>query len=338
MNPLYLETFRRNRVLFALPVVLAVVGATWATVAEPKTYRSSVSLWSDLPGASGQEPIGVAPLAEQEQSMLTELLTTKYFRTNIARGGPLAEHLRRHPTEGWGPATLLAKLRGSGTLDEQIEVALSLKRVTSTVQGPHVLKIDYDATSPTVAAGTLRSLVGEFRKERGLLRRDALTSYRDQVVAASAALVEARTRLRTYIRDHPGSTDSPEVAALARAERDVVERLAEATERFGEVSTTALDPASFQRTLRVIDPPEVPAAPRSGPKRVVLAILAGVFAGALVSIVGIVAVTKVGRTRTPRQEPFVREDVGPGQEGRVAVLDDAPVVAEAFAEGRTRSE
>lgn len=335
MNPRYLETFRRHRTLFLVPPIVAMLLATWFNVGEPAMYRSSTSVWSDAPGGSAHEVTGAPPPAAQEQSMLNELLTTEYFRTNVARRGPLAKYLQRRPSEGWGPTALLSKLRGPGTLDERIAVALSPKRVTSLVQGPHVLKIDYDAPTPALAAGTLRALVTEFRRQRGVLGRDALTAYRKQLTAASEALTEARRNVANYRRDHPGSTSSdPQFRELAEAERNAVEQLAAATESLGEASAE-LDPAAFQTTLRVVDPAEVPTAPTAGPKRVVLGLGAGFFAGALVSILGIVALTK---TWWPARadEAGARGDA-PAANGGTGAPDESPALADAMAKRRTRS-
>ena len=101
MNPRYLETFRRHRILFLLTIVVAVVLATWASLGEPALYRSSTSLWSDTPTGAATA-FGTPPPAAQEQTMLNELLTTQYFRTQVARGGPLAEYLEGAPPRAGG--------------------------------------------------------------------------------------------------------------------------------------------------------------------------------------------------------------------------------------------
>ena len=49
-------------------------------------------------------------------------------------------------------------------------------------------------------------------------------------------------------------------------------------------------------TLRVVDPPEVPLGPYGRHKRFALSIFAGLFVGALISFLGIFALTKTGRT------------------------------------------
>jgi uncharacterized protein involved in exopolysaccharide biosynthesis len=302
MNPRYLETFNRHRGRYLVPVVLAGILALWMSLGAPKLYRSQTSLWSDTAGGSGAEAIGATPPAAQDQSILNELLTTRYFVHNVARLSPLQAYLEQHQSEGWGPTAMLSKLRAAPTLDERIAAALSPKRVTAVVRGPHVLEISYDATTPELAVKTLRVLVQQFRKQRAALLRDALTVAQQQVLSASKALGAARTNLNEYIRQHPGSSSAdPELSSLAGAERDAVTQLANATQTFNQASTAVLNGASFANTLRVVDPPRLPIGPSTGKKHMLMSLVAGLFAGALISILGIVILTKTAQPQVPAQ-------------------------------------
>jgi len=326
MNPLYLETYRRHRVLFLLPLVLGAAVAVWINLAAPKLYRSSTSLWSETAGGASTA-IGAPPPAAQDQSMLNELLTTRYFRNTLALKSPLASYLEQHPGEGWGPSALIAKLKAAPTEDARIEAALSAKRVTSIVEGPHVLKINFDATSPTVAVTTLKELVAEFSKQRNLLRRDALTTAQDAVASASKTLSDVRTNLSAYRRDHPISTSTdPQLKALGLAERNAVTQLGNATEVLNQATTAVLNGPSVQTTLRVVDPPQLPTGPSTGKKRLVKAMMAGLFGGGLISILGILALAKAGRGR--------RED----DEGLDPDSDASADGAETLAAHRTQAE
>jgi uncharacterized protein involved in exopolysaccharide biosynthesis len=310
MNPRYLETFNRHRVLFALPVVIAGILALWTSLGAPKLYRSQTSLWSDTAGAATAEALGATPPAAQDQSILSELLTTRYFVHNVARLSPLQSYLEQHQSEGWGPGAMLGKLRSPPTLDERVAAALSAKRVTAVVRGPHVLEISFDATSPVLAVKTLRVLVEQFRQQRAALLRDALTVAQDQVVNASKALKDARTSLNAYVREHPSSSSSdPQLASLATAERDAVGQLATATQTFTQASTAVLNGSSFANTLRVVDPPRLPIGPSAGKKHMVMSLAAGLFAGALLSILGIVVLTKTGRPAMSAQPAVQVADV-----------------------------
>jgi hypothetical protein len=292
VNPLYLETLRRRRLQFAMIVIAAVASATWVSVGGPKMYRSAVTLWSDTPGAADQQLTGATPPAGQEQSTLNELLTTRYFRDHVARGGPLRAYLESQAVEGWGPTAILARLRGTGALDARIEGALGPKRVTSVVLGPHVLQIRYDAPSPALATATLRVLVREYEAQRVALREASVSSYGQQLQDASKAVSAARKNLRRYVQAHPGKTGSSELKKLAAAERAAIHQLTAAADTLQSTSTVGFEPAAFEQTLRVIDPPTVPTAPTTGHKHVAIAMFAGLFAGLLVSALGVVALTK----------------------------------------------
>ena len=311
MNPRYLETFRRHRILFVLPVVLAVVVAGWAALGEPTLYRSSLSLWSDTTSESN-EAFGAPPPAAEEQTMLNELLTTQSFRTNVARNGPLADYLERNPSDGSGPTALLKRMRSTPTLDDRISAALGPKRVTSTIEGPHVLKINFDATSPTLALETLRVLVQEFTKQREVLRRDAVSAAERQVATASRALGRARGRLTNYVQDHSSATRAdPRLRALSETERRALIELATATESLNRETTAVLNGSSGRATLRIVDAPQLPIGPSAGRKKLAMTILAGLFVGTLLSILGIVALTKVTRPRVPGEAVLPLEAAPP---------------------------
>jgi len=322
VNPLYVQTLRRHRLLFAMIVIAAVAAAMWVSVGGPKMYRSAVTLWSDTPGAADQQLTGATPPAGQEQSMLNELLTTRYFRDQVARSGPLRAYLESHPVEGWGPTAIVTKLRGTGALDIRIDGALGPKRVTSAVLGPHVLLITYDAPSPAVATATLKVLVREFKAQRVALRDESVSSYGQQLQDASKAVSAARDNLRRYVQAHPGSSGSRELKKLTKAERAAIHQLTDAADTLQSTSTAG-NPAAFEQTLRVIDPPRLPTAPTTGHKAVVMAMLAGLFAGLLVSALGIVALTK-GAQVLRGSEALVAPAAVP-EEPRPAASDGQPV-------------
>jgi hypothetical protein len=337
MNPRYIDTYRQHRALYLVPLLIGMVMALWFNLGSPKLYRSSTSLWSDTAGGSANDASGAPPPATQEQTMLNELLLTQYFPRRIAQKSPLEAYLKSHPSDGWGPGALLAKLRGPATLEDRVATALSPKRVTSLVLGPHVLKISYDGPSPTVSYETLRALVREFEKQRDALRADAITSYKDAITAASQALAKARADVSTYIREHPGvSQTDPQMRALLHSERNALDQLTGATEGLNQAANSAL--GNSQATLRVVDPPEVPMAAYGRHKRFVFAIFAGMFVGALISAIVIFALTKTGKTAAYADVEVVRRDeVDARRETQTRGLDDSAAVADAAASHRVHA-
>jgi hypothetical protein len=341
MNPRYIDTYRQHRLVFLLPVLLGMVIALWANLGKPTLYRASTSLWSDTAGGSANDLSGAPPPAAQEQTTLNELLRTQYFPTAVAKHGPLEAYLKTHTSEGWGPGAVVAKLKGPATLDDRIASSLSPKRVTSLVLGPHILKISYDGPTAEIAYGTLRTLVKEYEGQRNALRTDAINSYRDAVTSASKALRDARTEIATYIREHPGVPASDaQMQALVHAERNALDQLSGATQGLNQAATSAL--GTSQATLRIVDPPEVPTAPYSTHKKFLFSIFAGLFVGALVSILGIVALTKTGRGGgAPYADVEVvrRGEVSGTVEKRAPVQREEPeaTVTDALAAGRVHA-
>ena len=49
MNPSYVQTFNRHRLLFSLPVVILTVLALWVVASTPKEYKAGASLFIDNP-------------------------------------------------------------------------------------------------------------------------------------------------------------------------------------------------------------------------------------------------------------------------------------------------
>jgi hypothetical protein len=227
----------------------------------------------------------------REQTTLTQLLTLQSFREKVAERSPWPAYLKSHSVEGWGPAAIVASLRGGGgSLDARINGALDPKRVTSAVPaGPNVLQITYDAPSPALAKETLQALVAEYRAERVALPADLLTVYAQQLQHASAAAIAADEKLARYRRRHPGRGGSRTVKKLESAKQVATYQAAQARKALQAASGAASEP---DPTVRVIDEATLPAVPTTGRKRLFKGVLAGLFAGLLVSGLGVVALTK----------------------------------------------
>jgi uncharacterized protein involved in exopolysaccharide biosynthesis len=294
MNPAYIQTFRRHRALFLVPIAVAGLIALWSALGAPKLYRSTSGLWLDTAGGTTYQALGAPSPAADGQTMLNELLRTEYFAKTVANGSPLGDYLEQHPSAGWGPGALVAKLKGTPTMEERIAAALGPTRVTSSVQGPHVLEIKFDGPSPQLAVATLREILVQLQKQSASLRRDALQAARTRVDAASGALQTATATLRDYRRLHPGAGASdPQLSALTQNAQSAETALGTATQTLNE-ALSALSQGA-QSTLRVLDPPRVPLGSTQGKRRIALTMLAGLFGGAVFSILGIVVLSS--RTR-----------------------------------------
>ena len=97
---------------------------------------------------------------------MTELLATKSFQMEVGRKGPLTKYLETHSTQGWGPAGLLRKIRGSGSAEDRTAKALDAKHVLTTLPGGQILGIEYHGPTPEVTVGTVNALVEALNEER----------------------------------------------------------------------------------------------------------------------------------------------------------------------------
>lgn len=299
MNPRYRETFHSHRVLFVLPVVLATFFALWTSIGAQKLYRSNSSLWSG--SSAGTTAFGAQPPAVQDQMMLGQLLQTESFTRSVAAHSPLQAYLVAHPSAGSGPMALLKRaLKGTPSLDDRIAAALSPKRVTTIAPGNNLLQISFEAPEPGLAKATLVTLLREFARERARLDKAELTTAKQQVVDATAALGDAKRNLSLYVGAHPGG--GSQLQSLRQAETDAVQQLSAATQSLNQASNDLVNNGSSP-AIRTIDPPNLPVGPTSGKKKVLESMIAGAFAGALLSILLIVVLTK---TRQPEGvEPAV---------------------------------
>src|SRR4029077_2264131 len=135
------------------------------------------------------------------------LLTTRDFRIQIGKSGPLQGYLANHTSAGWGPTGLIAELKGTGSLSDRVVKALGPTSVTTRVVGPQVLAVAVHSTSPTVAAGTLKALIREFRLESNTVQtaqsKASLQYYRAQKVGAQADLTAATKQFTDYVAANP---------------------------------------------------------------------------------------------------------------------------------------
>jgi hypothetical protein len=308
VNPRYIETFSRHRVLFSLPLVVAVVFAIASVLGAPKQYESGASLYVDTPvtAQSSTDPTStplLVPPSTQEQQILIELLSTRSFRLKVGHQGPLAEYLAHHSDHGLSPTALLAAVRTKPSLDYRVMSALDPKHIITAVPGPQVLAVNFIGPSPNVAVGTLRALLKVYVEARATILKtraqQSLSLLRDQVAAAKTVLDQAQANAAAT------SSSSPQYRSLVEASRVASKNYAAAVTSYHnayvQASAPAGDPSSG--SITVLDPPTTPAAPQSGKKKALMAIIAGLFVGGLLSFGGVAAFTRLGGPRGKRAKP-----------------------------------
>lgn len=330
MNPRYKEVFRAHRLLFLLPVVIAAALAGFSAVTAPKMYQSAATLWSDSPTSSSQV-FGALPPAGQDQQLLNELLTTHYFQMGVAHSSPLLRYLRTHSDASGGLGALTGLLKGKPSLDDRVASALGPGRVMSLAKGPHVLEVSYKAPEPSLAVSTLKAIIAEFRTQRAQLRQDALQAAEEQVKSASDALAQARSRLTSYLSSHPSANRSdPQLQSLAQSEREAADVMSNASDSMNQATEAVAAGQSTQTLLKVIDEPQVPVAPTSGKKKLVVTVMGGAFGGAVISALGVMILAR----RRPRDEEAGEDDAADDDEPSDDVDGGTPVSATAAQGGR----
>ena len=290
MNPSYVQTFNRHRLLFSLPVIIMTLLAIWVVLGTPKQYKAGASLFVDTPvtqpsSFNDPNPGDVTPAA-QSQQLLNELLATRSFRMKIGHEGPLTKYLASHPGEGWGPKALLGKLKASGSAEDRTWGALDANHVITALPGGQIMSIELRGPTPEVAVGTLRSLLRTFAAERRGLdvarQEQSVSHYKNQLTTAQAQLDDINSRIVT------GDVSAAAAPALQRAAQARVRRV---TRALGQAKFS-LDAAKGSGPLyQVIDKPSLPAPAVSGMKKSVFAVFAGMFVGCLISLLAIVLLT-----------------------------------------------
>jgi len=306
----YRETFRRHRLLLSLPMVLGMLIAGFLAVTGGKSYMSTASLWVDTPAATdsslGNLNPALTPPSQQEQSVITELLATRQFVLDVGHHSLLGPYLASHSSKGFSVTSLFGA--GAGSLDSQIIAALSGGQLTTTMPGPQVLQVSYTGPTPAVARSTLATLVNELPHESSQLSQQhnqaALAYDKAQVQAAAQALQAARNQAVAYHQQHPKAAPTdPNLTALATAEAAAGTQLAQANAALNAVASSAKGGGAT--TVQVIDAASNPPGPTTGKKKELEGILGGLAAGALISLLGTIALTR-GKT-DPWEDELAQE-------------------------------
>ena len=278
MNPRYRVELRRHRILYSLPMVLITLLAIWYVAGTPKAYQSGASLWVDTPAPEAssltQTSEFVVTPAAQAQELLNELLTTREFRLDVGRGGPLTGYLAGHPSSGFGPSGLLAKLRGKQSTDSLVVGALDAKHVLTTVAGPQVLAMSVKEPTATVALGTMRALIRAFNKQRTSFNLEraqtTLAYYQNQAKAADETLASTQSDMQTFLAANPTATNVGQTAqdaqlrSLLQAQKVARSRYSAANRAANQSALNLKATISGRSSFAVFDAPQLGVAVPAG--------------------------------------------------------------------------
>lgn len=281
----YRETFRRHRVVLCLPPLLAMVIAGAIVLTAGKSYTSSASLWVDNPAPLGSSLVtsstgATTDPSSQEDTVLTELLTTQSFAVAVGDSSGLRSYLQTH---------------GSGSINGRIVDALQ-KDVEATTPGPQVLQISFKGPTPQVSQSVVNALVSELKtssaKYGATYAISEVSYYRAQAAAAQKALTAARTAATQYLALHPAAKaeNDPSYAALSAAVQSASNELASAsaalTQAQSGLSTDANSPV-----LTVEDPATLLPTTGTSKRKIAEGVVGGLVAGLLVSLFVVILLT-----------------------------------------------
>lgn len=315
----YLQVARRHKLLLAAPVVVTVVLALWTVLGAAPTYLSSSSILVDNPAPSQSaqidNSIAVRTPADTHQLVLQELLGTRSFRMNVAKRGGLADYLAKNKPTGSGPVTLLMRLvKKPGPLDERIVAAVAPGKVSWRVLGPRVLSVSYAGPTPELASSTLKALLDEYGDQSASALKTqaeaAKTYYQGLMNAAADTAATAQKNLADYVAGHPGllPTD-PSLTVLTESSATASAALSDARKNFSQSDIALANLPSSRPT--VVDAPTVPTSHTGGKKMLVMALFGGLFAGGLISVLGLLALTATDKTLRAERERRARDLLPP---------------------------
>jgi uncharacterized protein involved in exopolysaccharide biosynthesis len=271
----YLRTFRRHKLLVIAPLVLALMVGLGYELTSPRHYQAQGTLWADAPVPDSstvlsQSPPSPSPAAQQA-SVLSELLSTDHFLTEIGQRSPWAAYLHRHPT---AVDTVFASLH---------------KDTTVSVLGPQVISVAYQSSDAATTAPMARAIMNAFVAELVSLQRtrdqQQITYDKQNLQTASTALSSAQGQLSQYLAAHPqapGATVDPTVTQLSGNVATAEQSYGSAVASYNS-SQLGLSSANDTSQLHVIDQPAV-AYVQGHKKAIVYAGVGGLFAGGVISI------------------------------------------------------
>ena len=225
----YRETFRRHRLLYLLPALVAALLVGAVSYKSP-TYVSTASLWIDNQSSSASS-LDVGPGPNQatapsgaEQTLLGELLTTRKFEVAVARGAGLA---------------------GANAASSPIAAQIGTG-VTSTAPGPQVLQVAYTGSSPAAAQKIVKSVITQlqsFSEQWARSFAKAAVAYdQAQVASATRALQQAKAAIGTAAT---GPSFATETSALTAATTALSQAQAQAQGNPSFSTVVALGEPSF---------------------------------------------------------------------------------------------
>jgi uncharacterized protein involved in exopolysaccharide biosynthesis len=274
----YVEMFFRHKIALILPIILSLGAAGGYAVKAPRSYQSAATMWADasLPNAStlqAQTPAGQSTPSQIEAAVLEEFLHTLEFDMDVAKRTSLAHYVETQPA----PEADEAAYQLAGT-------------ISITSPGPQIMSIGATEKSATLAGAAANAVVDEFLDHVtfALQSRDQslVAYYKGQVATSTAALNAAEAQLGAYLLTHPVSaTQTDSQANQLSGQISYLQQQQANYQANYDQAELDLAHAGDPNALHVIDAPQTPVRPLGRKKTLLLAGVAGLVIGLIVSLV-----------------------------------------------------
>lgn len=315
----YLEAFFRHPIAVLTPLVLAVVASAAYSLAQPREYTASATVWFSPSGpqdASGAVVLPDTSSGAKAVAVFQEFLKSTAFDLRVGRDGKLAEYYAANAPSSTGLGGLLRTLttkvgltgRGpglsGGALDDQVVTAVT-SDVVVAASGPQLVSITVKGPSSETVAATATAVYSTFSDEVIAARKAVLQSnvryYQVSADDARTAVGSADAALSEYLSDHTRSK-SQLVSGTDVTENALVDALTQAHQHYQAAvdrlnqSQLALDGVVADAGFHVVDPAQVPGGPVSITRHVLLGAVGGLFVGVLLMLCLLVVLASVDRT------------------------------------------
>ncbi len=294
-----MEAAFRNLWILVLPMILLPVAVLFLTQ-KPPTYHAGATIWVSTPEGVDTGPLSAvgSPYntpAQNQVKVLSDLLSTRAFRTDIALEAKLVT-----------PAASDAKLTEAA---DYVGRSISVGAI-----GTNLVGLAVGAPVASDAYAIAGAFITEYQaRATAESTRDAevkIAYYDEQIGLAQKELDQRRTDLNTYVAAHPTVVDPNSRAYDADYERlkaslDQQTKLVQdlTTKRF-EVQLNAKSSEGAQAAVfNVQDPPRLPTAPDavSLSKKLGLPIAAFIF-GAFIAAAYLYVVFRLDQTIRTRED------------------------------------
>lgn len=279
-----LEAFFRHAVLIVLPIVVIPLDVAAAIFSTPPQYEAQAGMWVEQAtylSYSTDDINRYLPPAMNQKNRLVELMQTRSFLSEIAKGTALAPML----------------LDPNG--DEELR-QLFARDFEVVASGDHLLTLRFRAEHRDDAVAVLSTMVGEFKErassDRYAQAQVAITFYQGRLTEAETELIASRNSLAAFLVANPAvatalATPGSDPARVNPRYAEVQRRV-DVAQRDDDAARASLERAELdvaagvqglELGFRIVDPVEASATPSRQIRKILIFPIAALLLGLLLS-------------------------------------------------------